>query len=228
MVASVVRRMPNASYSGSRAGTQIRKVTAPEPSRWTTAARMAVPMPILTGSVPTRFRIPLMRGRKVPASVRIPKNRMEKMNMTPVAATEPMPLEPVIMSPRDLKLATKSTTPCVPSAAPSGTTAMKKQEMMPVTTGTTMRATSGDAFLVMISTSMIMTVRNPRIAKGDIRITSSFIQATSPHAACSKRISNPDAKVKERGRGIKKQSLQYLGGTAGREEKSMISKILEF
>ena len=76
--------------------------------------------------------------------------------------------------------------------------------------------------------SKIMTVRNPRIAKGDIRITSSFIQATSPHAACSKRISNPDAKVKERGRGIKKQSLQYLGGTAGREEKSMISKILEF
>lgn len=71
-------------------------------------------------------------------------------------------------------------------------------------------------------------ISDPRIAKGDIRITSSFIQATSPHAACSKRISNPDAKVKERGRGIKKQSLQYLGGTAGREEKSMISKILEF
>ena len=40
----------------------------------------------------------------------MPKNRMEKMNMTPVAATEPMPLEPVIMSPKDLKLAKKFTT----------------------------------------------------------------------------------------------------------------------
>lgn len=59
-------------------------------------ARMAVPMTILTGSVPIRLVTPLMMGRKVPASVRMPKNRMEKMNITPVAATEPMPLEPVI------------------------------------------------------------------------------------------------------------------------------------
>ena len=173
MVARVVRRIPSASYRGSRAGTQIRKVTAPEPSRWTMAASTAVPMPILMGSVPTRFRMPLMMGRKVPASVRMPKNRMEKMNITPVAATEPMPLEPVIIPPRDLKLATKSTTPCVPSGAPSGTTAIKKQAMMPVTTGTTIRATRGDAFLVMMSTSMITTVRNPRIAKGDMNDTSS-------------------------------------------------------
>lgn len=195
MVASVVRRMPSASYRGSSAGTQIRKVTAPEPSRWTMAARMAVPMPILTGSVPTRFRMPLMMGRKVPASVRMPKNRMEKMNMTPVAATEPMPLEPVIMSPKDLKLAKKFTTPCVPSAAPSGTTAMKKQEMMPVTTGTTIRATSGDAFLVIISTSMMMTVRNPRIAKGDIHITSSYFKQPLHTLLVLKEICKRHAKI---------------------------------
>ena len=132
------------------------------------AARMAVPMPIFTGSVPTMFRMPLMMGRKVPASVRMPKNRMEKMNMTPVAATEPMPLEPVIMPPRLLKLATKSTTPAVPSGAPSGTTAMKAQEMMPVTTGTAISATSGEAFLVMIRTSMTMTVMKPSAANMDV------------------------------------------------------------
>lgn len=46
------------------------------------------------------------------------KNRMEKMNMTPVAATEPMPLEPVIMSPKDLKLAKSSQHPAFPPRRP--------------------------------------------------------------------------------------------------------------
>lgn len=75
---------------------QMRKVTAPEPSRWTIMARMAVPMVILMGLEPIMRVMPRMMGRKVPASVRIPKNRMEKMNITPVAATEPMPFEPVM------------------------------------------------------------------------------------------------------------------------------------
>ncbi len=82
-----------------------------------------------------------------------------------------------------------------------------------MTTGTTIRATSGDAFLVMISTSMMMTVRNPRIAKGDIHITSSYFKQPLHTLLVLKEICNPDAKVRERGRGIKKQSLQYLGGT---------------
>lgn len=120
MAARVVRFMPTASYRGTSGGTQMRKVTAPEPSRWTHMARIAVPMAIFTGSVPIILVMPPMMGRKVPASVRIPKNRMEKMNMTPVAATEPMPEEPVIILPKLLKLATKSTTPWVPSGAPRG------------------------------------------------------------------------------------------------------------
>ena len=168
MVARVVRFMPTASYRGTSGGTQIRKVTAPEPSRWTHMARMAVPMAIFTGSVPIIRVMPPMMGRKVPASVRMPKNRMEKMNMTPVAATEPMPDEPVIILPRDLKLAMKLTTPAVPSGAPSGTTAMKKQARMPVITGTAMSATRGDAFLVMIRTSMTMTVMKPSAANMQI------------------------------------------------------------
>ena len=168
MVARVVRFMPKASYKGSRAGTQIRKVTAPEPSRWTMAARMAVPMAILIGSVPTRSSTFLMMGRKVPASVRMPKNRMEKMNMTPVAATEPMPLEPVIILPMLLKFATKSITP----GAFSGSVTKNPQAMMPVTTGTAMRATRGDAFLVMMRTSISTTVRKPKNA--NIEFSSSF------------------------------------------------------
>ena len=124
------------------------------------AARMAVPRQILTGSVPTVLMILAMMGRNVPASVRIPKNRMEKMNMTPVAATEPIPLAPVIMPPRDLKFAMKSMTP----GAFSGSVTKNPQAMMPVTMGTAMRATSGDAFLVMISTSMRMTVMKPNTA----------------------------------------------------------------
>ena len=157
MVARVVRFMPTASYRGTRGGTQIRKVTAPEPSRWTIMARMEVPMAMRMGLVPTSLVIPPMMGRKVPASVRMPKNRMEKMNMTPVAATDSRPSSPAIMPPRLLTLARKSTTP----GAPSGSVTMKAQAMMPVTTGTAMSATAGAAFLVMISTSMAMTVTNP-------------------------------------------------------------------
>ena len=59
---------------------QIRNVTAPEPSRWTIAARSAVPIAIFIGSVPTTLSIFLIIGLKVPASVRIPKKRIEKMN----------------------------------------------------------------------------------------------------------------------------------------------------
>ena len=82
----------------------------------------------------------------MPASVRMPKNRMEKMNMTPVAATEPIPELPVMKPPSFLKFARKLITP----GAFSGSVTKKKQEIIPVTTGTAMRATKGDAFLVMI------------------------------------------------------------------------------
>ena len=140
-------------------------------------------MAIFTGSVPIILVMPPMMGRKVPASVRMPKNRMEKMNMTPVAATEPMPEEPVIILPRLLKLATKSTTPWVPSGAPSGTTEIKKHAMMPVTTGTAMSATSGDAFLVMIRISMRMTVMKPSAA--NMQETSSCSNATNSNVACT-------------------------------------------
>ncbi len=43
--------------------------------------------------------------------------------------------------------------------------AMKKQAMMPVTKGTAMRATAGDAFFVMMSTIMTMTVTKPKTAR---------------------------------------------------------------
>ena len=105
----------------------------------------------------------MMMGRKVPASVRMPKNKMEKMNITPVAATEPMPELPVMKPPSFLKLAKKLITP----GAFSGSVTKKKQEIMPVTTGTAIRATRGDAFLVMIKTSISTTVRKPRNAKMD-------------------------------------------------------------
>ena len=92
----------------------------------------------------------------------------EKMNMTPVAATEPMPLEPVIILPMLLKFATKSITP----GAFSGSVTKNPQAMMPVTTGTAMRATRGDAFLVMMRTSISTTVRKPKNA--NIEFSSSF------------------------------------------------------
>ena len=47
---------------------QMRKVTAPDPSRWTIAARNTVPIQIFMGSVPTTFRILLIIGLNVPAS----------------------------------------------------------------------------------------------------------------------------------------------------------------
>ena len=160
MVARVVRFMPTASYRGTSGGTQIRKVTAPEPSRWTIMARMEVPMAIRMGLVPTSLVMPPMMGRKVPASVRMPKNRMEKMNMTPVAATDSSPSSPAIIPPRLLTLAAKLTTP----GAPSGSVTINAQAMMPVIRGTMIRATAGDAFLVIIRISMTMTVMKPSAA----------------------------------------------------------------
>jgi len=123
-------------------------------------ARIAVPMAILIGFVPTILRMTLMIGLNVPASVRIPKNRIEKMNITPVAATEPIPDDPVIILPSDWKFLPKSTTP----GAFSGSVTKKKQEMIPVTTGTPINATRGDNFLVMIRTSIATTVIKPSAA----------------------------------------------------------------
>ena len=80
--------------------------------------------------------------------------------MTPVAATEPIPELPVMKPPSFLKFARKLITP----GAFSGSVTKKKQEIIPVTTGTAMRATKGDAFLVMIKTSISTTVRKPRNA----------------------------------------------------------------
>ncbi len=160
VVARVVRLMPMASYRGTRGGTQMRKVTAPEPSRWTHMASRAVPRVMSTGLPPMRRMMPLMIGRKVPASVRMPKNRMENRNITPVAATEPMPWAPTIMPPRFLAFCRKSMRP----GAASGSVTVKPQEMSPVTSGAAIKATVGVSFFQIISASIRATVRKPRKA----------------------------------------------------------------
>ena len=76
---------------GMQAGIAIRKVVAPEPSRWQIQPIRKVPMHILTGSSPVKERILLIIGSNTPASEQVLKNRIAKMNITPVATIEVRP-----------------------------------------------------------------------------------------------------------------------------------------
>ena len=140
IVARVVRRMPTASYRGSKAGTVIRKVTAPEPSRCTIMASTAVARAIRAGSRPARCSRRPIIGRKVPASVSMPKNRMAKMNITPVGA--------IAFMPSVMKVNTSVPKPPASAAA----------------TGTAIRATTAETFRVMIRISSSAMVRMPNRA----------------------------------------------------------------
>ena len=61
----------------------------------------------------------------------------------------------------------------------------KKDEIIPVTTGTAISATSGDAFLVMMSASITMTVRKPKNAN---IIFTSIILLFQTHVCSLRRI----------------------------------------
>ena len=141
--ARVDRFIFNLSYIGIKAGTVIKKVTAPEPSKCTIMARRAVATATLAGSLPAILSNLLTIGRKVPASIRMPKNKMAKMNMTPVVATDLIPsvIKSIISSPRP--------------------------PIRPVTMGTIINATTGDAFLAMTKYSNKTIVKRPRIANID-------------------------------------------------------------
>ncbi len=127
-------------YSGSIAGTVTRKVTAPEPSRWTIAASTAVPRVMRAGWVPTIFRMRLTIGSSMPASVRIPKNRMANSSMP---ATGAIALMPSVMK--------------VPISAP-------KPPISAVSAGIAISATSADIFLPRMTNSRAKIVRKPRKA----------------------------------------------------------------
>lgn len=140
IVARVVFLIPKASYRGSIAGTVTRNVTAPEPSRCTIIASIAVPIAILIGSLPTIFKILSIIGWKVPASVRIPKNKIAKINIVPVGAIDFTPS--LIYFP--------IFNPCPPISA--------------VITGTDISATNGDIFFNIITANSTMIVINPKAA----------------------------------------------------------------
>ena len=79
--------MPSRWYSGSITGRVTKNVTAPEPSRWTSRARSAVPATMRAGLLPTAARMPSIIGSSIPASVMIPKYTMAKMNIPATAET---------------------------------------------------------------------------------------------------------------------------------------------
>ncbi|MPN42327.1 hypothetical protein SDC9_189884 [bioreactor metagenome] len=123
-------------------------------------------------------------GRNVPASLRVLKNSIEKINITPVAATEPMPLEPVMNPPICLMFATTSITP----GAFSTSVTRNHDEIMPVIMGTEINATVGVVFLVMMRNSMTITVAKPRNANIKILpVFYSFLDYSLPGAAGKSR-----------------------------------------
>ena len=85
--ASTRLSMPSRWYSGSITGMVTRNVTAPEPSRWTSKARSAVPATMRGGLLPTAARMRSTIGSSIPASVMIPKYTMAKMNIPATAET---------------------------------------------------------------------------------------------------------------------------------------------
>ena len=142
-------------YKGNIAGIVIKNVTAPEPSKWTSIAKIAVPIVILIGSFPTFSNILLIIGWKVPASVNIPKNKIANINIVPVGAIDFIPSK--------INLGNSNPNPPI----------------IPKTIGTTIRATTGFIFLHIITTNKTITVKKPNKANIDtsllkIMFTSSY------------------------------------------------------
>lgn len=119
------------------AGIAIRKVTAPEPSKCTIMARIAVPIVIFTGLYPTTFRMKLIIGSNMPASLSTPKNIIANTN---IATTGAIFLIPVMA-----KLAVSVPKPAI--SAP--------------TIGTTIKADKALTFLDKISANKTIVINIP-------------------------------------------------------------------
>lgn len=78
MVASTQRFIFSFWNRGIQAGMAIRKVVAPEPSKWQMQPMRKVPIQTLTGSSPVNFRMRLMIGSKTPASEQVLKTGWQR------------------------------------------------------------------------------------------------------------------------------------------------------
>ena len=124
---------------GSMAAVVRMKVVDPSPSRETTAARTAVPSTTFAGSLPSVRRISFTSGSNRPTSIIMPKKTMA--NISNAAVEVRLFIESMTMSP-------------MPSPAPANS---------PKMVGTTIRATTGVNFFVMISVMNTAIMANPRI-----------------------------------------------------------------
>lgn len=157
MPASTIRLMPNLLYSGNNAGMVIKKVDAPEPSKWAIIAMTTVPMVIFTGSPLTSFKILVINGSNSPALFITPKNKIANPNIMPVGAT--------LTIPSNIK---------VPNSLP-------KPPINAKTIGTKISETITDTFLVNIRTKNTAIVKNPNKAnKFTLPVKITFFLIHSP------------------------------------------------
>src|SRR5690625_821249 len=88
-------------YNGSNAGMVIRKVDAPEPSKWAIAPISTVAIATSTTLPRESLTILLMIGLNNPVSCMMPKNRMANTNMMTTEMTEFIPsLKNSVISPK--------------------------------------------------------------------------------------------------------------------------------
>ena len=122
-----------------------KNVTAPEPSKCTIIAKSAVATVTFAGSLPANFNNRFIIGLNVPASVRIPKNRMAKMNITPVGA--------IVFRPSVIKFIISLVKPAIRA----------------VMIGTKIKATTAAIFFVITKNKSNKMVSKPRQASIFIR-----------------------------------------------------------